>query len=136
MTVYDDVYVEFRQPSAFDTGDPVAVFEDLRVYVEFDSSDHGRRPVEEKFPGHPGEWVCAYSSLERLRDTHGEDIEYSCVLGRTLLGQSSTDAGVWYDRGYRDGRKILLPPAPFQLDDLSDATADLSGGCCGTSCTK
>src|SRR5882724_12341424 len=81
MTVYDDVCVEFRQPSSFDTGDPVAVFEDLRVYVEFDSSDHGRRPVEEKFPGHPGEWICVYSSLERLRDMHGEDIEYSCVLG-------------------------------------------------------
>jgi hypothetical protein len=119
MTVYDDVCVEFRQASAFDTGDPVAVFEDLRVYVEFDSSDHGRRPVEEKFSGHPG-----------------EGIEYSCVLGRTLLAQSSTDAGVWYDRGYRDSRKILLPLAPFQLDDLSDAIADLSGGCCGTSCTK
>jgi hypothetical protein len=133
MTVYEDVCTQSRQSSAFDTDDPIVVFEDLRVYVEFDSSDHGRRPVEESFPGHPGEWVCAYSSLERLRDTHGEEIEYSCVLGRTLLAQSSSGAGIWYDRGYLDGRKILLPPAPFQLDDLSNANADLSGGCCGIS---
>ncbi len=126
MIVYDEI--EARQPSIFDVGDPVAIFEDLRVYVEFDSGHHDRRSVVESFPGHPGQWICAYSSLERLRDKHGEDIEYSCILGRTLLAQSSNDAGIWYDRGYRTGRKVLLPPTPFQLDDPTIADANINGG--------
>lgn len=106
MSVYD---VDDANTSPFGDGDVLDTFETLRVYVEFTSDRPGRRPVRTTVKGHPGEWVCAYSSLDRLVSAQGEGVEYSCVLGRTLIQSVPDDVGVWFDRGLRSGRKILLP---------------------------
>ena len=121
VVVFDRIAAATRTPSLFEARDPVVVFEDLLVYIEFDAGQVGRRPVVDTFAGHPGQWICAYSSLDRLREARGEDVEYSCVRGRTVLAQYADEAGIWHDRGY-DGRKILLPPDAFHVDvpDESD----------------
>jgi hypothetical protein len=115
VVVFDRVGAATRTSSLFDSRDPVVVFESLHVYIEFDVNQVGRRPVVDTFGGHPGQWICAYSSLDRLREARGEDVEYSCVRGLTVLAQYVSEAGLWYDHGY-DGPKILLPPAAFQVD--------------------
>jgi hypothetical protein len=127
MTVYDDIDTDTAQSVVFEVGDPVGIFERLQVYVELDSDYRDCRPVIERFPGHPGQWICAYSSLERLLDTRWEGIDYSCVSGSFLLGRATRDVGLWYDRGYPHGRKILLPAKTFQLDTPCIAAVDVAG---------
>jgi hypothetical protein len=127
MTVYDDIDTDTVQAAVFEVGDPVEIFDGLQVYVELDPKYRDCRPVVERFPGHPGQWICAYSSLERLLDMRWEGIDYSCVSGRFLLGRAARDVGLWYDPGYPHGRKILLPSKPFQLDTPCIATADVAG---------
>lgn len=107
MSVYDRV--EQALPTPFGEGDVLDIFETLQVYVEFTSDRPGRRPVLVTIKGHPGEWVCAYSSLDRLLSEQGDGIEYSCMLGRTLIQCLRDDVGVWFDRRFSSGRKILLP---------------------------
>ena len=119
MVVFDNIRAGVGSSSIFESGDPIATFETLFVHVEFDSSEADRMPVVESFPGHPGQWICVYSSLERLREQRGEDIEYSCVRGRALLAQFADKAGIWYDRGF-DGRKIWLPPPAYEVDAPSE----------------
>lgn len=126
MTVYDDIDTDTTQATVFDAGDPVEIFENLEVYVEFDSAYRDCRPIVERFPGHPGQWICAYSSLNRLLDTRWEGIDYSCVSGRILLAHATRDVGLWYDRGYPHGRKILLPSAPFHVLTPCIAAADVA----------
>jgi hypothetical protein len=113
MSVYDEESAAQRQiPVRFDTdSDPLDVFAELRVYVPFDSGDRGRHPIQDSIPAHPGQWICVYSSMARLADAHdGEDVEYSVVKGSQLLAYLADGAGIWLDRCYPGGRKILLPP--------------------------
>ena len=111
MSIFEEVIdaVTGSTP-VFNDGDPMDVFHGLEVFVEFDSDAPTRRPITERVPGHPGAWVCAYSSLDRLRERRSEDVEYSGMRGERLLACLPDDAGLWYDRGYSGGRKILLPP--------------------------
>jgi hypothetical protein len=92
------------------TGDPMDQFSQMTVYVHFDSDSRSRRPVENAVAGHPGQWICAYSSLARLIDAnHGEEVEYSSLRGEQVLAYLPEHAGVWLDRTYPNGRKIVLP---------------------------
>lgn len=101
----------------FGHGDPIDVFSALSVYVEFDTDRSGRQPVTRTVPGHPGRWVCVYSSLERLRTaTRDDEVEYSQLDGTRLLAALHGDAGVWFDHTFPGGRQILLPPVDISTD--------------------
>jgi len=93
------------------------VFSSLTVYVEFDTDRSSRRPVTRTIPGHPGRWICAYSSLERLHAAIRDDeVEYSQHSGSRLLAELNGDAGVWFDHAFPGGRQILLPPLDISAD--------------------
>lgn len=116
----DSIYVAEcgdDRPMDFSTGDPMDVFAAIEVYVQFDSDRAGRRPVTQPVPGHAGRWLLAYSSLGKLHAAmHGDDeIEYSQVLGSQVLDDLH-GAGVWFDRGFRGGRQILLPTPDLDID--------------------
>jgi hypothetical protein len=117
MAGFDEPVLGARQQSAAvsDVADEFAL---LMVYVEFRTTSTARRPALCALPGHPGSWLCAYSSYERLiKGHHGEDeIEYSALRGSTVLALLPERAGVWLDHGLLGGRKIILP----QVDPLSD----------------
>lgn len=116
----DSIYVADRgddHPVDFSTADPMDVFAAIEVYVQFDSDRSGRRPVTQPVPGHPGRWILAYSSLGKLHAAaHGDDeVEYSQVPGSQILTELH-GAGVWFDRGFRGGRQILLPAPDLNID--------------------
>jgi len=122
MTI-DSIYdrsskVNRGEATDFSRGDPIDVFSTLSLYVEFDTDRSGRQPVTRTVPGHPGKWVCAYSSLERLRaSTRDDEVEYSQLSGADLLAALHGDTGVWFDHTFPDGRQILLPPMEFSTAD-------------------
>jgi len=90
--------------------DPLDTFAQMTVYVQFDSDRPSRRPVQRVIPGHVGQWVCAYSSFDRLaKGNHGDEVEYSLLPGERLLENLPSGAGMWLDRGFPEGRQILLP---------------------------
>lgn len=105
-------------PTPFDHGDPLDVFAEMTVYLQFNASASSYRPVETIVPGHPGRWLCAYSSFEYLnRANRGEEVEYSTIRGKQVLVYLSTGLGLWLDRGYPESRKILLPAIDATDDD-------------------
>lgn len=97
----------------FGTRDPLEVLSAATVYVEYTTDRPGRHPVTYGVPGYTGQWICAYSSLARLRAARIDDVEYSQLRGVDLLAIRADHIGVWLDRGFPDGRPIVLPmPEP------------------------
>jgi hypothetical protein len=118
VRIFEDEPDTDREPATdFSSDEALEVFARMRVYVEFDSDQRGRRPVEDFVAGHPGQWICAYSSLSRLIDAHrGEEVEYSVISGAMLLAQLPDSAGVWFDRSYPGARKLVLPPVAITTE--------------------
>jgi hypothetical protein len=102
----------------FSHGDPIDVFSRLTLYVEFDTDRSDRQPVTRTVPGHPGKWICVYSSLERLlANARDDEVEYSQLSGAHLLTALHGDTGIWFDHTFPEGRQILLPPLEFSTDN-------------------
>lgn len=115
MSIYEDGSL-MNRPVEFGTGDPLDVFARLLVYVPFDTDTRNRRPIEETVPGHPGLWICVYSTFSRLSAArHEESPEYSEMLGERLFALASDHTGIWLDRSYPGGRKILIPPVDISV---------------------
>lgn len=113
----DEPAIDSGSANAFSDGEPLDVFSRMPVFVEFDSDHRGRRPVERVVAGHPGRWIFVYSSLERLINAHhGDEVEYSRIAGGTVLELLPDTAGVWFDRSFAGGRKLVLPPVQISTD--------------------
>lgn len=116
-SIYDNTSSNQDAAVDFSHGDPMDVFSRLTVYVEFDTDRSGRRPVARTVPGHPGQWIFVYSSLERLHAALRDDeVEYSQRNGSRLLAELNGDVGVWFDHTFPGGRQILLPPLDISTD--------------------
>jgi hypothetical protein len=117
MKIFDEPLATDSEPSVdFRSGDPLDVFAQLHVYVEYDSDQRTRKPVEVAVAGHPGLWICVYSSMARLVTACGDEVEYSVVTGSVVLAQLPDHAGLWFDRASPGGRKLLLPPVDVIVD--------------------
>lgn len=116
-TILEPVYPPSAGTVEFGAGDLMEAFGQLTVYVAFDSDRSHRRPVVCAVPGYPGDWVCAYTSARRLSAAHGgDDVEYSWLRGADLLRLLPEHTGLWCDRGFPEGRAVLLPTPQWPAD--------------------
>ena len=113
----EDVVADHEVPLDFGSGDPLDRFARMRVYVPFDSDQRSRRPVEQAVPGYPGRWMCVYSTFDRMAQAHGGDeVEHSILTGAQVLASMPDQAGVWFDRSFPGGRRLMLPPVEVATD--------------------